>query len=259
MNGGREPQGDATARLARLWEDEAGAWALWARTPGHDAYWRFHRDAFLRLLPPPGRLTLDVGCGEGRLMRDLALRGHRVVGVDAAPTMVRLARAAGPRLAVTLADAAALPIAAGAADLVVAFMSLQDIDSLDAAVLEARRVLDDRGRLCVAIVHPLSSAGVLARASTGSAAPVRPGYLDEWPYRDEVERNGLRMTFHSRHRPLEAYSRAFEEAGLLVEAIREVTVDEASVAERPERARWLRIPIFLHLRLRPAAGGPVAR
>ena len=62
------------------------------------------------------------------------------------------------------------------------------------------------------------------------------------------------MTFHSVHRPLEAYSRALEGAGMVVEAIREVTVDDGSVASRPGEARWLRIPLFLHLRARGAAG-----
>lgn len=253
MDRGQGRQDDTPAGLARRWEEQAGAWAAWARSPGHDTYWRFHRDAFLRLVPPPGRLTLDVGCGEGRLLRDLAERGHQVVGVDVAPTMVRLAHAADARLPVAVADAAALPIAGGAADLVVAFMSLHDIDSLGAAVHEIRRVLDDRGRICVAIVHPLNSAGEFA--GTGADAPfvLHRGYLDEWAYCDEVERDGLRMTFHSRHRPLETYSRAFEDAGLVLEALREVTVDGASVAERPDRERWRRIPLFLHLRLRPAA------
>lgn len=31
----------------------------------------------------PGRLTVDVGCGEGRLGRVLVGSGHRVVGFDA--------------------------------------------------------------------------------------------------------------------------------------------------------------------------------
>jgi hypothetical protein len=33
--------------------------------------------------------------------------------------------------------------------------------------------------------------------------------------------SGIRLTFHSEHRPLEAYSRALEDSGLLIEAIRE--------------------------------------
>ena len=64
-------------------EWQAGDWLAWARTPGHDSYWYF-RDAFFEeILPAPGRLTLEVGCGEGRVARDLAAHGHRVVALDA--------------------------------------------------------------------------------------------------------------------------------------------------------------------------------
>ena len=46
------------------WREEATRWAAWARAPQHDAYW-YYRDAFFALVPPPGRFTLEVGCGEG--------------------------------------------------------------------------------------------------------------------------------------------------------------------------------------------------
>lgn len=57
--------------LQDAWDAHADEWVRWARAPGHDSYWRFHRQRFLALLPPPGRLTLDLGAGEGRLARDL--------------------------------------------------------------------------------------------------------------------------------------------------------------------------------------------
>src|SRR3954465_7950327 len=47
--------------LSEVWEAEAERWIQWVRTPGHDSYWQFHRDQFLRLLPPPGRQTVDIG------------------------------------------------------------------------------------------------------------------------------------------------------------------------------------------------------
>jgi len=69
--------------LRDSWEVQAEQWIKWARTPGHDSYWRYHRDQFIRLLPPPGKQTVDVGCGEGRLTRHLKELGHVVVGIDA--------------------------------------------------------------------------------------------------------------------------------------------------------------------------------
>ena len=62
--------------LGTRWDEQAAAWTAWARAPGHDSYWQFHREAFLALVPPPGRLTVDIGCGEGRVSRDLRAAGH---------------------------------------------------------------------------------------------------------------------------------------------------------------------------------------
>ena len=81
-----------------LWDSQAENWALFARTPGHD---RSHEQTnfppFLDLLPPPGRATLDVGCGEGRMGAKLMSLGHRVVGVDSSPRLVARTRTARRR------------------------------------------------------------------------------------------------------------------------------------------------------------------
>ncbi len=231
------------------WEDHARAWIKWARTPGHDSYWRHHRDQFLRLLPPPGRQTVDIGCGEGRLSRDLKALGHRVIAVDASPTLVAAARQADPSMHIRLADAAALPLSDGSADLAVAFMSLQDIDAMPDAVREAARVLEPGGRLCLAIVHPISSAGKFTDRTADAPFVINGAYLDAFPYVDTIERGGLTMTFSSRHLPLESYSIALEEAGFLIEALREPRMPDDAVDSEADR-RWQRVPLFLHLRAR---------
>lgn len=35
--------------LIEAWEMHAERWLQWARTPGHDSYWQYHRDLFRRL------------------------------------------------------------------------------------------------------------------------------------------------------------------------------------------------------------------
>lgn len=230
------------------WERNAADWIAWARSPGHDSYWQFHRDLFLELVPPPSGRTLDLGCGEGRLARDLAALGHHVVGVDASPTLLAAAREAAPELELHLADAASLPLPDTSFGLVVAFMSLQDVDGLDAAVREAARVLAPGGRLCLAIVHPLNSAGAFVDDAVGGSPFVIEGsYLESFPYAEEVARDGYAMRFESLHRPLQAYTEALAAAGQLIERLREPPLPEhGSVSERSER--WRRIPLFLHLR-----------
>jgi SAM-dependent methyltransferase len=225
--------------LHEHWEQEAEAWAAWARTPGHDNWhWRLNWPAFLALLPAPSGLTLDLGCGEGR--GGLALRelGHTVVGVDAAPTMAQLARATGAYTAVHLTSAADLPLDDGAVDLVVAYMSLHDMDDYAGAIRESARVLAPGGRLCAAVVHPVASAHL------GSDDEIP--YFEHRRYTDIVERDGLRMAFHGLHRTLQDYLGVLRPAGLGLDALREPAPTPETIAALPALAKALRRPPFLH-------------
>ncbi|MBD0738247.1 methyltransferase type 12 [Streptomyces sp. CBMA29] len=56
-------------------------------------------DADLTVLARCGGAVLDVGCGPGRLVTALAVRGHRALGIDVSPEAVRrTARTGGPAL-----------------------------------------------------------------------------------------------------------------------------------------------------------------
>jgi SAM-dependent methyltransferase len=233
--------------LRQAWEENAAAWVEWARTPGHDSYRRFHRDLFLEILPPPSGRTLDLGCGEGRLARDLAALGHDVVGIDLSPTMVAAAREAAPEMELHVADAAALPFGDAAFGLVVAFMSLQDVDDLPGTIREAARVLTPGGQFCLAIVHPFSSAGKFTEREADAPFVIEGSYLDQRTTDLAVERDGLAMRFVSRHTPLETYVDELAAAGLLLERLREPKLPEAGFNDASSR-RWQRIPLFLHLR-----------
>lgn len=235
------------------WEQEAENWIAWARTPGHDEYW-LYRDAFFELLPPPGRATLDLGCGEGRVARDLAARGHRVTGVDASPTLLRAAAEAHADGRYVLADAAALPFEAASFDLVVAYNSLMDIQDMPVALREAARVLDRGGRFCACVTHPVADAGRFAARQADAPFVIEGFYLGRRRLEATFERNGLRMTFRGWTHALEDYSRALEEAGLLIEALREPQLPAEEVERDPPEQRWRRLPSFLMLRaLNPPA------
>lgn len=221
------------------WERHAEDWVRWARKPGHDTYRRFHRDRFLELVPPPGQLTLDLGCGEGRLARDLKALGHRVVGVDSSPTMVQHARDADPDFEVYETDMTALPFDDGAADLAIAFMWLMNVDRLADAVREVGRVVEPGGRFCLAITHTINTAGRFESLDPSSRFLIERSYFEHAAVVNAVERDGLTMTFLDSHRPLEEYVDALADAGFLVERLREVT-------DREGRRR--RVPLFLDLR-----------
>lgn len=232
--------------MRRAWAREAQNWVRLVRG-GLDAGWDVTRPPFLQLLPPPGRLTLDIGCGEGRLGRVLQELGHKVIGVDVTFPLARAAATHDQPLPVVVADAARLPMRDRAVDLAVAFMSLQDTDDFSGAVHEAARVIEPGGRYCIAIVHPLAESG---RFLEDGSFLIDRSYLGVWQYPDHVERQGMEMTFHSEHRPIEAYMRTLEEAGFHIQALREPMPDEATAEADAHEERWRRIPNFLMIRAR---------
>ena len=229
--------------LRDLWDEHAIEWITWVRAPGHpDSYWRFHRKHFLSLVPVPGRLTLDIGCGEGRVGRDLQEAGHRVVGIDWSLTMCKAAATYPDERARFIAgDAAQLPLADGSADCVIAFMSLQDIDDMPGAIDEMARVLEDGKKLALAIVHPMYSysSGRLSAANVSASDPViTRSYFQPELCVSQDGQDGLTVTFFREHRPLESYVQTLITAGFSIEELHEVTEEDQ---DDPRH----RIPMFL--------------
>jgi SAM-dependent methyltransferase len=229
------PEGET---LRDAWDENATDWVRWARSRECDhAFWHLNLPALLALLPCPGDITLDVGCGEGRLARALKDLGHNVVGIESSPALARAAKEADPSFEFHVADAAAMPLPDGVADLAIASLSLMNMDDMRAVVREIARVLRAEGRVCFSVLHPINSWG-----------DSQAGYFQTVRYTEELECDGTRMILNDTHRPLGAYFDALRDAGFLVERIVEPVPDSAYLAAFPEAARWLERPGFLHAR-----------
>ena len=152
---------DRSEQLARSWRANAEAWtravrdgAIASRTLATDA-------AVLEAIRErrPDRV-LDVGCGEGWLVRALAADGIEAAGVDASAPLVERARAAGGSFeARSYAELASDPASAGGPyDAVVLNFALFEEDA--APLLQGLRgALAPGGALVVQTVHPWSGPG----------------------------------------------------------------------------------------------------
>lgn len=106
------------------------------------------------LVPPaarPGAVLVDAGCGGGLLAPHVAGLGYVHVGVD----LGQLALATAARRGVTPVggDVAALPLADGVADVVVAGEILEHVPDLPATVAELCRVLRPGGLLVLDTIN----------------------------------------------------------------------------------------------------------
>jgi ubiquinone/menaquinone biosynthesis C-methylase UbiE len=151
------------------------------------------RTAYLDLLAiGPGEQVLEVGCGHGIVLRELAQRvgpDGRAVGLDPAPAFLAIAREQtdqagwGDRIELHTGDAQALPFGDAEFDAVLAVTTLAHVPAGQQAIQQMVRVLRPGGRIGVfeqdtdsyLISHP-------DRALTRRvvAAYTDHGYADGW-------------------------------------------------------------------------------
>ncbi|KIF58052.1 class I SAM-dependent methyltransferase [Pseudomonas fluorescens] len=147
--------------LLQSWHHNARAWTEAVRSGAIESRRQVTDQAIL--LAVMGRQperVLDLGCGEGWLLRALAERGLEAVGVDGDPTLIDAAREAGssPVQVASYEDLVEAKVDIGRDyDLICANFSLlhQDIIPLLAAM---NALLVPGGALVIQTLHPWSAA-----------------------------------------------------------------------------------------------------
>jgi SAM-dependent methyltransferase len=105
------------------------------------------------LLPLAGRDIIDIGCGNGALLRDFVRLGadaNRCHGIDLLPDRIDAAREREPRMTLTAGDASSLPYPDRSFDIALQFTllsSVLDAEMRRAIASETMRVLRPRGVL----------------------------------------------------------------------------------------------------------------
>src|SRR6202023_3005320 len=164
------------------------------RTAAERAAW----DRILYLILPTADAleALDIGCGTGFLSLELAFLGHRVTGIDFAPSMIAQARKKAAERQATIryeeADAEQLPFAAASFDIAVSRHLLWTLPHPERAMDEWIRVLRPGGRLIMVDSEAAASASPepldTARMSPEyEAISDRLPFVSGWP-REEVEK-----------------------------------------------------------------------
>lgn len=125
---------------------------------------RRNPDVLTDTLAVAGKQLIDVGCGNGHLVRHLARHGAQVLGVECSPRQLAAAHAAARVADETIVEGVgqALPAADASADIVVFFNSLHHIpgEHMATALNEACRVLRADGVVYVA--EPLAEGEFFA-------------------------------------------------------------------------------------------------
>lgn len=130
-----------------LWGRRAKDWATIQEPTGNTGY--EHALEFLNV--KPNETLLDVGCGTG-YFSDLAhKRGIDVTGIDASEEFIGQAKTRNPSIKFSSGEMEELPFDDKSFNVVCGFNSYQYAANIENALVEAKRVLKDDGKLVLMI------------------------------------------------------------------------------------------------------------
>ena len=173
--------GDA---MTALWDQHWDGRQGWNPDYTREPLWRTISDIATR---EPGRL-LEAGCGVGKWISYFNRMGHQAIGVDYAPSGLRVAAAADPTLVTVRCDCRALPFESNSFDYVFAAGTVEhDPAGPEAALREFVRVLRPGGWLmssvpCLNVERHLMLPWMLARDFLKRRAFVRRLWGKKDPY-----------------------------------------------------------------------------
>ena len=187
--------------------------------------------------------VLDLGCGHGRMSRELARRGAHVVGIDISSALLEKARAleASEPLAIDYryGDAASSAVLKGQVfDAVVCSMALPDIDDFEGAISTIAQALKPGGFVVFSLLHPCFPG---AEQVSGSW-PASKRYYDEGWWSADGESSTLRRRVGANHRMLSTYVNALVQHGFALDELREPRPPEEWTRTNPEAATH---PVFV--------------
>jgi SAM-dependent methyltransferase len=193
--------------------------------------------------PLDGLAVLDLACGHGRMSRELARRGARVVGLDISSALLDKARATEENdpLAIDYrhGDAASPTTLEGEIfDAVVCSMALADVDDLEGAISTIARALNKGGCFVFSLLHPCFPGG---EHVSGSWPATKRYYDEEW-WSADGEASTLRRQVGANHRMLSTYVNALIRHGLTLQELREPRPPQGWERTNPEAAAH---PVFV--------------
>jgi 2-polyprenyl-3-methyl-5-hydroxy-6-metoxy-1,4-benzoquinol methylase len=192
--------------------------------------------------------VLDAGCGEGYMARELASRGaHHVNGIDTSGELVKAAEAAMVSgTSFSEASVADLPFAAESFNVVLANHLLNDLPDIAGPIGEFARVLRPGGRFIALMLHPCFYEH-RAERTPGSQMLSASEYFTRRAIGQPFEVDGLTSPAASTSwvRPIESYTEALADSGLVITRLTEPHPSERQLASSQWWQENFPRPLFL--------------
>lgn len=185
--------------------------------------------ARLSALDHRGSVAVELGCGVGKLARDIAGAGRYkiVAGVDISTGMLaetwRRLRGAGAKAALVQADMENLPLRGGAADLVFSNLVFHWLPGLAEGFREAARALRKDGIFLANILAANTFAEIRQALDAAFALAGRkpdPSIFHPFPSADDVVRKAAEAGLAVTERVVRDYERVFADPRSIMRALK---------------------------------------
>lgn len=176
------------AKVVESWQRNAAPWTAAVRESRIESRTLVTNQAIVdAVLSRRPKSVLDIGCGEGWLVRALAAHGIRATGTDVVPDLIdRATRAGGGDFRVASYEMiAAGELNIGTVDVAVANFALIGKESVEALIRRVPALLSATGALVIQTLHPVVACGDLPYADgwrPGSWAGFSAEFSDPAPW-----------------------------------------------------------------------------
>ena len=224
-----------------LWGAKADDW-----TAVQEPQWRpVYQTVLQEVGVGPSTKLLDLACGAGGALLVAQEMGAEVAGLDAARTLVAIARRRLPGARIEIGEMEELPFADSSFDIVTGFNAFQFAGDVGRAITEGKRVLKPGGKLailvwgrradCDLLGHILAPVMSMLPPPPGGSVPA-PAFAEPGVVEGLMERASLTPLASGEFDYIFVYEderaawRAISSAGSLVRAVRLLGEDKVKAA-----------------------------
>lgn len=209
----------------------------------------------LRLIDPKkGLSVLEIGCGEGFFARELAREGSDVTACDISKELVAIGKRKGGGVTYRVSKAQDLAWAhTQSFDVVLAVLTLQNMEQLDRVFLEVARVLKKNGRFIFVLNHPVIRAPKMSEWGYDEKMNVQYRKLHKYLSAQKTTidmhpgKQSKSVTY-SFHRSLQEYMKLLRNAGFAITRLEEWIshrVSEQGPRKKAEDTARKEFPLFM--------------
>jgi ubiquinone/menaquinone biosynthesis C-methylase UbiE len=205
--------------------------------------------------PRAGLRVLEVGCGEGFIARTIAGRGARVVGCDISPELIEIGKQKGGGVEYHVSEAEKLDwIPAHSQDVVLAVLTLQNMERIEPVFTGIARALAPNGRFILVVNHPAFRIPKATSWDYDEKRNIQYRRVDAYlsAHKESIDmhpgKRGKKSVTYSFHRSLQDYSKALRAAGFAITHLEEWISHRSSEPgprAKAENTARKEIPLFL--------------